>query len=65
LRTDGGRDGFGSPCNDIRSYLAERDHFGDAIEWLGRAKTAPRYEPRHVPGMNLGRALGELRGTLH
>ena len=26
-----------------------------AIAWLEKAKTAPRYEPRHFPYMNLGR----------
>ncbi len=26
-----------------------------AIPWLERAKTAPRYEPRHYPYINLGR----------
>lgn len=27
----------------------------EAVEWLERAKQAPRYEPRHFPYMNLGR----------
>ena len=27
----------------------------EAAEWLEKAKSAPRYEPRHFPYMNLGR----------
>jgi Tfp pilus assembly protein PilF len=27
----------------------------EAIPWLGKAKQAKRYEPRHFPFMNLGR----------
>jgi Tfp pilus assembly protein PilF len=46
---------FGNPYNDIGSYLVTRGKLDDAIEWLEKAKTAPRYEPRHFPYMNLGR----------
>jgi Tfp pilus assembly protein PilF len=45
-----------------------------AIEWLEKAKLAPRYEPRHFPFMNLGRlyaakgmvmqAIREFEGAL-
>ena len=31
----------------------------EAIEWLEKAKTAPRYEPRHFPYMNLGRIYAQ------
>lgn len=46
---------FGNPYNDIGSYLMAKGQLDEAIEWLERAKQAPRYEPRHFPYMNLGR----------
>jgi len=46
---------FGNPYNDMGSYLLIQGRFDDAIEWLEKAKVAPRYEPRHFPYMNLGR----------
>ncbi|MBI2892473.1 MAG: tetratricopeptide repeat protein [Deltaproteobacteria bacterium] len=46
---------FGNPYNDIGSYLVALGKHDEAIEWLERAKVAPRYEPRHFPYMNLGR----------
>lgn len=46
---------FGNPYNDIGSYLVHKGKFDEAIAWLEKAKTAPRYEPRHFPYMNLGR----------
>jgi tetratricopeptide (TPR) repeat protein len=46
---------FGNPYNDIGAYLIEKEDFDGAIEWLEKAKRAPRYEPRHFPYMNLGR----------
>lgn len=55
---------FGNPYNDIGSYLMKLGNLEDAIPWLERAKTAPRYEPRHFPFLNLGRlyvAQGQLR----
>lgn len=45
---------FGNPYNDIGSYLVNKGKLDEAIEWLEKAKTAPRYEPRHFPYMNLG-----------
>ena len=45
---------FGNPYNDIGSYLVKMGKLDEAIEWLEKAKTAPRYEPRHFPYMNLG-----------
>ena len=45
---------FGNPYNDIGSYLVEKGHVDEAIEWLEKAKAAPRYEPRHFPYLNLG-----------
>lgn len=46
---------FGNPYNDIGSYLITKGQLDEAIEWLEKAKVAPRYEPRHFPYMNLGR----------
>jgi Tfp pilus assembly protein PilF len=54
---------FGNPYNDIGSYLMTLGNLDEAIPWLERAKTAPRYEPRHFPFLNLGRlyaAKGQL-----
>ena len=47
---------FGNPYNDIGSYLIALDRCDEAIPWLERAIEAPRYEPRHFPHFNLGRA---------
>jgi Tfp pilus assembly protein PilF len=47
---------FGNPYNDIGSYLIQQGKFDEAIPWLERAIAAPRYEPRHFPHFNLGRA---------
>jgi tetratricopeptide (TPR) repeat protein len=65
---------FGNPYNDIGSYLIAKGEADAAIEWLEKAKTAPRYEPRHFPFMNLGRlyaskgmvrqAIAEFEGAL-
>ena len=46
---------FGNPYNDIGAYLIRKGEPDAAIEWLERAKSAPRYDPRHFPFMNLGR----------
>jgi Tfp pilus assembly protein PilF len=50
---------FGNPYNDIGSYLIKKGKLDEAIEWLEKAKTAPRYEPRHFPYMNLGRIYAQ------
>jgi Tfp pilus assembly protein PilF len=47
---------FGNPYNDIGAYLISMGKFDEAIPWLERATRAPRYEPRHYPYFNLGRA---------
>ena len=47
---------FGNPYNDIGSYLIALGRNDEAIPWLERAIEAPRYEPRHFPHFNLGRA---------
>src|SRR5438034_7902750 len=47
---------FGNPYNDIGAYLIELEKFDEAIPWLERAIEARRYEPRHFPHYNLGRA---------
>lgn len=46
---------FGNPYNDIGAYLIEKGELEAAIEWLERAKRAPRYDARHFPHLNLGR----------
>ncbi len=50
---------FGNPYNDIGAYLIELGRFEEAIPWLERATEARRYEPRHFPHYNLGRAYLE------
>jgi tetratricopeptide (TPR) repeat protein len=47
---------FGNPYNDIGAYLIEKGYFEEAIPWLQQAVEAKRYEPRHFPHYNLGRA---------
>src|SRR5271167_1387946 len=47
---------FGNPYNDIGSYLIQLGRYDEAIPWLEQAIAAPRYEPRHFPHFNLGRA---------
>jgi tetratricopeptide (TPR) repeat protein len=47
---------YGNPYNDIGAYLIELGRFDEAIPWLERATEAQRYEPRHFPHYNLGRA---------
>src|SRR6266403_4590130 len=54
---------FGNPYNDIGAYLIAKGELDQAIEWLEKAKRAPRYEPRHFPFMNLGR-LYAAKGML-
>ena len=53
--------GFGNPYNDIGCYLMQKGDLDEAEPWLERAKSAPRYEPRHFPYLNLGR-LHAARG---
>ena len=48
---------FGNPYNDIGAYLIEMRRYDEAISWLERAIEAKRYEPRHFPHFNLGRAF--------
>jgi Tfp pilus assembly protein PilF len=47
---------FGNAYNDIGSYLIQMRRYDEAIPWLEQAILAPRYEPRHFPHFNLGRA---------
>jgi Tfp pilus assembly protein PilF len=47
---------FGNPYNDIGAYLIGLERYDEAIPWLERATTAKRYDPRHFPYFNLGRA---------
>jgi Tfp pilus assembly protein PilF len=65
---------FGNPYNDIGAYLIALGRDDEAIGWLERAKTAPRYDPRHYPYFNLARiyvkrhqireAIRELEGAV-
>jgi tetratricopeptide (TPR) repeat protein len=65
---------FGNPYNDIGAYLIELGREDEAIDWLERAKTAPRYEPRHYPYLNLAwiyarqhkvrEAIGQLESVI-
>lgn len=47
---------FGNPYNDIGAYLIDLGKYDEAIPWLEQAIASPRYEPRHFPYFNLGRA---------
>src|SRR5208282_6143454 len=47
---------FGNPYNDTGAYLIELGQHDEAILWLELAIQAPRYDPRHFPHFNLGRA---------
>lgn len=51
---------FGNPYNDIGAYLIELGQPQQAIDWLERATTAPRYQAYHYPWYNLGRAYTAL-----
>jgi len=58
---------FGNPYNDIGSYLIKLGRHEEAIPWLRRAMTAPRYEPRHYPHVNLARIYarqGKIQAAL-
>jgi Tfp pilus assembly protein PilF len=65
---------FGNPYNDIGTFCLQRQDVESAIAWFEKAKSAPRYEPRHFPYINLGRlylslgkterALDEFEGAL-
>lgn len=47
---------FGNPYNDIGAYLIDLRRYDEAIPWLEQALAARRYDPRHFPYFNLGRA---------
>lgn len=58
---------FGNPYNDIGAYLIEMGRHDEALPWLIQAIEAPRYEPRHYPHFNLGRAheaLGDAQAAM-
>ena len=58
---------FGNPYNDIGVYLMEQNQWEEAITWLEKATTAPRYENPQFPFMNLGRVherIGRYRTAL-
>ncbi len=46
---------FGNPYNDIGSYLIKLEKYKEAIPWLEKAKSAPDYDQREFPYINLGR----------
>jgi Tfp pilus assembly protein PilF len=47
---------FGTPYNDIGSYLIQKSLFQEAVPWLLQAAHAKRYDFRHFAHYNLGRA---------
>jgi tetratricopeptide (TPR) repeat protein len=58
---------FGNPYNDIGSYLVETGRPQEALPWLEKATLAPRYDARHFPYLNMGRAhekLGQYRSAV-
>jgi Tfp pilus assembly protein PilF len=52
---------FGNPYNDIGAYLIETGRLDDAIPWLEKAITSPRYDNYCFPHLNLGR-IWERKG---
>jgi tetratricopeptide (TPR) repeat protein len=46
---------FGNPYNDIGSYLIAKGDIYGSVKWFKLALSAPRYEARAFPHMNLGR----------
>jgi len=52
---------FGNPYNDIGAYLLQSGAVDEAIPWLEKARTAPRYENPEYAWCNLGKAY-ELKG---
>jgi tetratricopeptide (TPR) repeat protein len=52
---------LGNPYNDIGAYLIQLGRSDEAVPWLLRAITAPRYEARAHPWANLAR-IEERRG---
>jgi len=58
---------YGNAYNDLGCYRMQQGRSDEAADWFERAKTAPRYEPRHFPFLNLGRlrlANGELAAAM-
>ncbi|MGH7751082.1 MAG: tetratricopeptide repeat protein [Candidatus Dormibacteria bacterium] len=52
---------LGNPYNDIGAYLIQLGRADEAVPWLLKATTAPRYEARAYPWANLAR-IEETRG---
>jgi Tfp pilus assembly protein PilF len=48
---------FGNPYNDIGAYLIGLHRYDEALPWLDQAVMAKRYDPRHFPYFNMGRAF--------
>ncbi|MFZ0818699.1 MAG: tetratricopeptide repeat protein [Candidatus Acidiferrales bacterium] len=48
---------FGNPYNDIGAYLIGQHKYDEALPWLDQAVMAKRYDPRHFPYFNMGRAF--------
>jgi Tfp pilus assembly protein PilF len=46
---------FGNPYNDIGAYLIDKGEFDEAVTWLEKAVSSPRYDSYHYPWYNLGR----------
>ena len=51
---------FGNPYNDIGAYYIEMGWWKEAIPWLEKAVSAPRYENPEFAHMNLGRVYEHL-----
>ncbi len=47
---------LGNPYNDIGAYLIEQGRWEEAIPWLQKAISAPRYQMPQFPRFHLGRA---------
>ncbi|MDY0081979.1 MAG: tetratricopeptide repeat protein [Ignavibacteriaceae bacterium] len=52
---------YGSPYNDIGSYLINLEKYDEAIFWLEKAAEAPDYHSKHFPLYNLAKVY-EKRG---
>ena len=55
---------LGNPYNDIGSYLVAKGNDYDSVKWFKLALSAPRYEARAYPHMNLGRVYEQRNHLL-
>jgi Tfp pilus assembly protein PilF len=52
---------FGNPYNDIGAYLIEQGRLLEAVPWLEKAASSPRYASPYFARFNLGRIYERLR----